>query len=76
MYFLVWQAYPEEPAGVVCIRKGIVDYVEYSELPKEVAVLRNESNGELLYNAANILNLFYTRQFLTEVIEEAETNMQ
>eukprot|EP00002_Diphylleia_rotans_P008389 TRINITY_DN1819_c0_g2_i1.p1 TRINITY_DN1819_c0_g2~~TRINITY_DN1819_c0_g2_i1.p1 ORF type:complete len:575 (+),score=138.94 TRINITY_DN1819_c0_g2_i1:75-1799(+) len=75
-YKVVAKAYPEEPAGVVCIRKGIIDYVEYSELPKEVAVLKNEETGELLYNAANILNLFYTRGFLQEVIEEAERNMQ
>eukprot|EP00002_Diphylleia_rotans_P018131 TRINITY_DN3519_c0_g1_i2.p1 TRINITY_DN3519_c0_g1~~TRINITY_DN3519_c0_g1_i2.p1 ORF type:complete len:580 (-),score=123.65 TRINITY_DN3519_c0_g1_i2:878-2617(-) len=65
-YKVVNRADPLEPAGVVCKRNGKIDYVEHSELPRACA--EQDENGELTFNAANILNLFYTKSFLSQVV--------
>ncbi len=49
---------PSERVGVFCKANGVPSVIEYSELPKEMAELRNE-DGELLYGEAHIMcNLF------------------
>eukprot|EP00013_Stygamoeba_regulata_P013313 CAMPEP_0177667670 /NCGR_PEP_ID=MMETSP0447-20121125/22253_1 /TAXON_ID=0 /ORGANISM="Stygamoeba regulata, Strain BSH-02190019" /LENGTH=346 /DNA_ID=CAMNT_0019173929 /DNA_START=346 /DNA_END=1386 /DNA_ORIENTATION=- len=55
--------YPDEPAGVVCLHKSLPEYVEYSELPKGCAELR-KPDGTLAFDCANILNLFFSFDFL------------
>ena len=54
---------PDEAVGVVCKLEGRIQVVEYSEIDKETAELRNKE-GKLAYSAGNICNHFFTRDFL------------
>lgn len=58
---------PSESVGVVARRGDKFSVVEYSEITKEQAELRNPNTGELSFNAANIANHFYTTAFLRSV---------
>ncbi|KIO08561.1 hypothetical protein M404DRAFT_8254 [Pisolithus tinctorius Marx 270] len=58
---------PSESVGVVARRGDKFSVVEYSEITKEQAELRNRKTGELMFNAANIANHFYTTAFLRSV---------
>ncbi|KAF9539616.1 UDP-N-acetylglucosamine pyrophosphorylase [Mortierella hygrophila] len=58
---------PDEPVGVVCLRNAAFNVVEYSEIDEDVAHATNPKNGQLLYSAANIVNHFYTTDFLNKV---------
>ncbi|KAJ3038610.1 UDP-N-acetylglucosamine pyrophosphorylase [Rhizophlyctis rosea] len=60
------KAYAEEAVGVFCIRDGKPGVVEYSEIDKKLAAETNDQ-GELVYNAGNIANHFYTTEFLRRV---------
>lgn len=52
------KANPEERVGVFCKRNGKPSVIEYTELPKELANLRDE-NQELVYGESHIMcNLF------------------
>lgn len=49
---------PSERVGVFCKANGVPSVIEYSELPEEMAELRDK-DGELLYGEAHIMcNLF------------------
>ena len=54
---------PDEAVGVVCKLEGKIQVVEYSEIAKDTAELRNKE-GKLTYSAGNICNHFFTRDFL------------
>ncbi|KAF9926633.1 UDP-N-acetylglucosamine pyrophosphorylase [Linnemannia zychae] len=58
---------PTEPVGVVCLRNSAFNVVEYSEIDEDVAHAINPKNGQLLYGAGNIVNHFYTIDFLNKV---------
>nr|CAH7731246.1 unnamed protein product [Callosobruchus chinensis] len=65
---------PSEPIGVVCEIDGTFQVIEYSEISKETASLR-DSEGNLVYRAGNICNHFFTVDFLEKVSEVHETEL-
>ena len=58
---------PSEKVGVMCVRAGVPHVVEYSELPKAMAELRDATTGRLVYSAANIVQQYFTLPFLQSV---------
>jgi len=58
---------PTEAVGVVAVKGGEFNVVEYSEISKEQSERRCEKTGELAFRAANIANHFYTVDFLKRV---------
>ncbi|CAO3595753.1 unnamed protein product [Absidia cylindrospora] len=63
---VVGKAAPEEPVGVVCLRNGKYGVVEYSEISKEISE-RRQPDGSLAFGAANIVNHFFSTDFLERV---------
>ncbi|CAG8453488.1 999_t:CDS:2 [Paraglomus occultum] len=63
---VVRKAYAEEPVGVIALKDGKFNVVEYSEFDPTLAAL-TKANGQLEYGAANIANHFYTVDFLKSV---------
>ncbi|KAJ3372793.1 UDP-N-acetylglucosamine pyrophosphorylase [Kappamyces sp. JEL0680] len=57
---------PSEAVGVICLRDGKPSVVEYSEIDQSLSEAR-DSAGNLVYNAANIANHFYTTEFLKRI---------
>eukprot|EP00038_Savillea_parva_P006544 m.164406 g.164406 ORF g.164406 m.164406 type:complete len:527 (+) comp12421_c0_seq1:96-1676(+) len=54
---------PTEKVGVICIKNGKYQVVEYSEMDDATCELRRE-DGELLFSAGNVCNHMYTANFL------------
>ncbi|KZV70993.1 nucleotide-diphospho-sugar transferase [Peniophora sp. CONT] len=63
---VVPKAHAHESVGVIARRGDKFTVVEYSEISKEQAELKDEQ-GELAFRAANIVNHFYTTDFLKRV---------
>lgn len=68
---VVRKAYAAESVGVVARRGNKFCVLEYSEISKEQAE-RRDKTGELAFRASNIVNHFYTTNFLkrTEAFED------
>jgi UDP-N-acetylglucosamine/UDP-N-acetylgalactosamine diphosphorylase len=64
---------PHEKVGVFCTKNNAYYVVEYSEITKEMAERLNPKTGTLAFNASNIANFFYTRQFLEQCAEEVKS---
>ena len=67
---VVKKTVPTEAVGVICKVGGRFQVVEYSEISEETAKrTKSESSDELLYNAGNICNHFFTLDFLQNVCQ-------
>lgn len=69
---VVPKASPTESVGVVALRGSKFSVVEYSEISKEHAEMRDPNTGELAFRAGNIVNHFYTTEYLNQVEEFEE----
>jgi UDP-N-acetylglucosamine/UDP-N-acetylgalactosamine diphosphorylase len=58
------KAGPHEKVGVLCKRGGEYTVVEYSEMDKATAELRNPDTGRLTYDTGNICIHYYSVAFL------------
>jgi UDP-N-acetylglucosamine/UDP-N-acetylgalactosamine diphosphorylase len=58
---------PEEKVGVICKVSDRFQVVEYSEIDKETRELRDPHTGQLLFNAGNICQHFFSLDFLEQV---------
>jgi UDP-N-acetylglucosamine/UDP-N-acetylgalactosamine diphosphorylase len=68
---VVRKAEPEERVGVVCLRNKKYGVVEYSEISKELSEMR-KPDGSLALSAANIVNHFFSTEFLEGVLNFAD----
>lgn len=71
---VVRKSHAKESVGVLAVKDGKYNVVEYSELSEREAELIDETTGELAFRAANIANHYYTLSFL-EKVEEIEQSM-
>jgi len=65
---------PNEAVGVICKVRDCFQVVEYSEISEQTANRRN--NEELLFNAGNICNHFFTFDFLHDVCSKHENQLR
>ena len=72
---VVCKSSPSEAVGVVCLVDEFFQVVEYSEITDKTSNLKDQ-DGNLIFNAGNICNHFFSRQFLTEVAEKHESKLK
>ena len=58
-----------EKAGIICFRNGVPAVIEYTEVPKEYAEMKDE-NGVWVYGDTNVLNYI----FRLDIIEKLATS--
>jgi len=61
---------PEEPVGVICLRDGLPAVVEYSEIDKKMAAMRDPKTNELVFNAAHLCINSFRIDFLEKAAAE------
>ncbi|KAK0546867.1 UDP-N-acetylglucosamine pyrophosphorylase [Tilletia horrida] len=68
---------PAESVGVVALQGGKWGVIEYSEIPTGLASAREEGgdSAPLKFRAANIVNHFYTLDFLEQEVPSFEAEM-
>ena len=71
----VFKTDPKESVGVVAMKNDRWNVIEYSEIPSELAEARDPQTGELQFRAANIVNHFYTTEFLSKRVPSFEAEM-
>ncbi|CAF1628098.1 unnamed protein product, partial [Didymodactylos carnosus] len=72
---VVKKSSPDEAVGVICKVKNRFQVVEYSEISSDTA-RRCKPDGELLFNAGNICNHFFSVNFLQAVCEDNENELR
>lgn len=66
---------PDEAVGVVCKVDDRFQVVEYSEITDKTAELRNPDTDQLMFNAGNICNHFFTTKFLENIAANHESDL-
>lgn len=64
---------PKENVGVVAMKNGRWSVIEYSEIPPALAEAKD--GDSLQFRAANIVNHFYTTEFLSKEVPSFESEM-
>ena len=64
----IYKTNPDEKVGVMCRKNGKVGVVEYTEISKQMANLRNE-DGKLVFGDAYALFNLYTIEGLEKIAE-------
>jgi UDP-N-acetylglucosamine/UDP-N-acetylgalactosamine diphosphorylase len=66
----VKKSFPDEAVGVICKVEDHFQVVEYSEISEKTAQqTKPDDSGELLFNAGNICNHFFTLDFLQDICQ-------
>jgi len=74
---VVQKAFPSEAVGVICKVHNCFQVVEYSEISEQTAQRKKlDDSGELLFNAGNICNHFFTVDFLQDVCKNHENELR
>lgn len=66
---VVRKARPDEKVGVLCLRDGLPDVIEYYEISEELANLK-DPQGNLLYSFGVILNYLLHAETLKEIADK------
>lgn len=62
-----------EPVGLIILKDGKPDVVEYSEIDKATAEAKEANSDLLKFRAANIVNHYYSFEFLESIPQWANT---
>jgi UDP-N-acetylglucosamine/UDP-N-acetylgalactosamine diphosphorylase len=65
---------PFEKLGLFCNYKNRIQVIEYSDLPHELATLKN-SNGDLIFNAGSPAIHIFKRTFIESLISKGEISL-
>ncbi|CAF1158903.1 unnamed protein product [Adineta ricciae] len=73
---VVKKTFPNESVGVICKVRDHFQVVEYSEITEKTSQrTKPDHSGDLLFNAGNICNHFFTFDFLQDVCENHESQL-
>ena len=69
---VVWRASKSEKVGVSVERGGMMEILEYSEIPRELSDA-TDSAGKLKYGAGNICNHYLSLAFVRDILPKLHT---
>jgi len=69
---VVEKLHPSEAVGMICMRKGRLSVVEYSEMNSALSASRT-TEGKLVYRHANIANHYFSVHFLDSSMDALES---